>query len=131
MSLRASLEALVQAAPLDATVTVRWLGELLAAAEGEAVRPRTPASDAVVDLTVQQVATRFGRGVSTVRTWLERGDLPGSYKNHGREWRIPVSAVEAMQRAQATQHHASTPRPTTPRHRADIGEWRKHLPHQA
>lgn len=49
--------------------------------------------DPVADLTVAQVAEETGRAVSTIRTWLGRGDIPGAYRLHGREWRIPRSAL--------------------------------------
>lgn len=63
---------------------------------------------------------------STIRTWCERGELAGAYKLHGREWRVPLSAIEAMQRKHAAQHQppatGSTEKPVC------IGEWRKYLP---
>jgi len=36
----------------------------------------------------------------TVRGWVERGDFPGAYKLNGKEWRVPVSGVEAFQNRQ-------------------------------
>lgn len=127
MTSRDALRALVDASPADAMITVPkpWLSELLAEplpvgqGEGTAL---------AVDLTVQDVATQFKRGASTIRTWCERGDLPGAYRNRGREWRIPASAIEAMQREQARRH--VTPRATTSRNGkpTDISSWRSHMP---
>jgi hypothetical protein len=82
--------------------------------------------NAGVDMTVEQLATRFGRKPSTIRTWCERGELPGCYRNHGREWRIPTTAIAAMQRAQSEPKSA---RPKSSRTGAstDLGEWRRHV----
>jgi excisionase family DNA binding protein len=130
VSLKSVVIALVAAAPPDAMVTVRWLAEQLAADGVSEEKPEADAHEreARVDLTVEQVAARFGRkGTSTVRGWLARGELPGAYRLHGREWRIPVEAVEEMQRAQAAKPRAaSRGRSTTAT--TDIGEWRKHVP---
>src|SRR5207245_11563437 len=60
----------------------------------------TPAPPARVDLTIRELAQLFGKQRSTVRAWVERGDFPAAYKLHGKEWRIPVSAVEAFQNRQ-------------------------------
>lgn len=106
-------------------VTVRWLAEQLAA---DRVSEDAHEREARVDLTVEQVAARFGRkGTSTVRGWLARGELPGAYRLHGREWRIPVESVEEMQRAQAAKPRAASRGPSTTA-TTDIGEWRKHVP---
>ena len=140
MPLRARIAALVAAAPAGATVPVAWLAELLALDAAEAnggdaghARHGGSAADVTVDLTVPQLAERFERGESTIRGWLAAGAFPGAYRLHGREWRIPAAAVEAMQRAAAAeaergdgadaagqdQRASATP---------DLGEWRKHLP---
>ena len=117
--LRERLEALVAAAPEDATVTVRWVAELLAA---EPIAPDVGAAD----LTVREVAARYGRGLSTIRTWLERGELHGASRLHGKEWRIPLASLEAMQCAAASKHAAtSTPRAAPRSHVPDLGAWRK------
>ena len=66
----------------------------------------TPGRDAhapvPVDLTVAEVATRFGRRSSTVRLWVERGAFPGAYRFRGREWRIPPAALTAGGGAKTT-----------------------------
>ncbi len=60
----------------------------------------TPAPPASVDLTIRDLAQLFGKQPSTVRAWVERGDFPGAYKLHRKEWRVPVSAVDAFQNRQ-------------------------------
>ncbi len=123
-SLARRLAALVESAPPDAVVPVRWIGELLAA-EGDGLAATTPA----VDFTVDQLAAQFQRGPSTIRTWCGRGELPGAYRSHGREWRIPASAVASMQAAEAKRHAAAPRRAPRSRPRStDITEWRNHLP---
>jgi len=51
-------------------------------------------------MTIRDLAQLFGKQPSTVRGWVERGDFPGAYKLHGKEWRVPVSSVEAFQNRQ-------------------------------
>ena len=131
MPLKDKIAALVSAAPVDATVTVGWLAELLAAdSASPLVDPVVAAPGAVVDLTVAQCAAHLGKGASTVRTWLVRGELPGAYRMHGREWRIPLSAIQAMQTAQARQHRArAKAAPAVADGRmVDLGAWRQHVP---
>jgi len=52
---------------------------------------------------------------STVRAWVERGDFAGAYKLHGKEWRVPASAVEAFQNGQ---------RRRTAKSKARLSAWR-------
>ncbi len=68
-----------------------------------------------VDLSIRELARLFGKQPSTVRAWVERGDLPGAYKLHGKEWRVPVSAVEAFQNGQ---------RRRTAKSEARLSAWR-------
>lgn len=121
MSLRDAVAALVAAAPADATIPVRWLAEQLEA-DGVGARVSAEAPALAVDLTVEEVAALMRRGASTIRTWLARGELPGAYRNHGREWRIPRSAVEAMQRAQVKRGPEKTATPPV-----ELSDWRKHM----
>lgn len=126
MTPRDALRALVDASPPDAVLSVpaRWLSALLS----DAMPPSRPAEALSLDLTVNDLAERMNRKPSTVRTWCERGELPGAYRNRGREWRIPPSAVEAMQREQAKQQRAPRSRPTARRGVTDLGAWRQHVP---
>ena len=72
-----------------------------------------------VDRTVHDLATLFGKRPSTVRAWIERGDFPGSYKLHGKEWRIPPSAFDAFQQAQRAR--CANPQAEA---KADLAAWR-------
>lgn len=77
----------------------------------------TPA--ALVDLTIGDLARLFGKQPSTVRAWVERGDFPGAYKLHGKEWRVPPSALDAFQqtqRAWSAKPHAGV--------KVDLSAWR-------
>jgi excisionase family DNA binding protein len=123
MTIHDALTALVKAAPSDATVPVRWIKELLAADDQTLDSGR---SDSDVDLTVKEVARRFGRGASTIRTWLARGELVGAYRLHGREWRVPLASIDRLQRAQA-EPVAAESMPQRFTRSPDVGEWRKHL----
>jgi excisionase family DNA binding protein len=128
MALRDSLAAIVASCPPDATVPVRWLGELLAA-DGNASSGAPAAADATVDLSVAEVAARFRKGPSTVRSWCQAGELPGAYQLHGKQWRIPLAAIDAMQRAQASAFAARVA--VKPSRTDDLGAWRQHVPRKA
>ena len=67
--------------PDDAQVPVRWVRELLDCAD-----------DDLADLTLERVASETGKAVSTVRGWCANGELR-SYKLHGKQWRVPASAL--------------------------------------
>ena len=72
------------------------------------------------DLSVSDVAGHFGRSVSTVRAWLEKGILRG-YKLRGKAWRIPPAAVEEFEEAERSGGQGS--RQTQPG-TADLSAWR-------
>ncbi len=134
MTLRDSIAALVDVAPLDATVPVRWLAEQLALDAAEAPSPLTLASNgddvrALVDLTVGELAAVLNRSTSTIRMWIGAGQLPGAYRLHGREWRVPRDAIVTMQRkaVEAARSSVAPPTPTTSA-AVDLGAWRRHLP---
>src|SRR6059036_1903902 len=76
-------------------------------------------SASFVDLTIQELATMFGKRPSTVRGWIERGDFPGAYKLHGKEWRVPPSALDAFQQAQRAR--SANPQAEA---KADLSAWR-------
>lgn len=132
MTLRAKLEALVNAAPAGTMVPVSSLAEWIAAeSDVPSTLPDGNRTGATIDLSVAELARQYGRCASTIRTWCEQDLLPGAYKLRGKEWRIPASAVESMQRTAREQHAASGPTkaaapeaPASP----DIGAWREHLP---
>src|SRR5437867_8545726 len=95
-----SLRAALAAMPAGTLVPRDWVLDRLSE-DIPAVPPAvTPAPPARVDLTIRDLAQLFGKQPSTVRAWVERGDFPGAYKLHGKEWRVPESGVEAFQNRQ-------------------------------
>jgi hypothetical protein len=101
------LRAALSAMPPGTLVPRDWLVEQLA---GGSVRPpdaESPAPAGAIDLTIAGLARLFGKRPSTVRAWVERGDFPGAYKLNGREWRVPLSAVEAFRHSQRRRNGLS------------------------
>ncbi|OLC08939.1 MAG: hypothetical protein AUH42_00245 [Gemmatimonadetes bacterium 13_1_40CM_70_11] len=78
------------------------------------------AAEAPMDLTVAEVATLFQRAPSTVRQWLESGQLEG-YKLFGREWRVTRAAVAALQERQRQGGDRRGPVPSA----GSLADWRK------
>ena len=116
-----SLRAALTAMPPGTLVPRDWVLEQLPDGSPCVPAVETPTPPARVDLTIRDLAELFGKQPSTVRGWVERGDFPGAYKLHGKEWRVPVSAVEAFQdrerdAAQRGRHGGS---------RAKLSEWRR------
>ncbi len=112
-----ALRAIVEDTPPDGTVTVpvTWLQDLLDA-QGDSSEMRL--------LTLEEAAELVGRSVSTVRTWLNKGQLEG-FKLNGRSWRIREGAFQAF-----IEHQESgEPEPSTIRSSSsgDLGAWRKHI----
>ena len=95
-----SLRAALTAMPPGTLVPRDWVLDRLSEDIRRVATVETPAPPARVDLTIRELAQLFGKQRSTVRAWVERGDFPAAYKLHGKEWRIPVSAVEAFQNRQ-------------------------------
>lgn len=99
-----SLRALLEQLPPETLIPVGWaLEQLDGAGEG------------IVDLTVPDVAEALGRAPSTVRQWCADGRLPGAYRLHGREWRIPRSSLARLR----DQHDVQGAAPV------DLGAWRR------
>jgi excisionase family DNA binding protein len=116
------LQAMVDAADPEGLVTFRvaWLAGLLTA-ERPVVQTRDP--DLTIDLTVTEVAKLFGRGESTVRTWIAAGEFPNAYKLHQREWRVPRTDVLTLQlRHQRAEHSTEAVIEDV----NELGAWRKH-----
>lgn len=91
MTLLERLQQLVETVPPGGAVTLPrdWLaGELSA---GVCITTSTALDP--IQLTVAQVATRLHRSPSTVRGWLERGELEGR-KIKGRAWLVASAAVD-------------------------------------
>jgi excisionase family DNA binding protein len=90
---RTTLRAFAAALPPGHPITLprEWLLDLL---DGAAVPSST-----LPDLTVVEVAERYGRKPATVRGWICTGQLR-AYKFQGRELRVPPDALEAFEAAQ-------------------------------
>lgn len=93
------LRGALSAMPPGTLVPRDWLVQQLAVLDGSPA-PLSPTPQTGADLTIPGLALLFGKRPSTVRGWVERGDFPGAYKLHGREWRVPASAIQAFQDAQ-------------------------------
>lgn len=84
------------------------------------------------DLSSSEAGLALGRSDSTVRAWCRDGRLPGAYRQSGREWRIPRSAIDAFRAAQRVENSRPAPTPApTPRGRrsggADLSAWRSEI----
>lgn len=90
-----SLRTALAAMPPGTLVPRDWLLDQLSG-----VSPVPLESPALVDLTIGDLGRLFGKRPSTVRAWVERGSFPGAYKLHGKEWRVPASAVATFQNCQ-------------------------------
>ncbi len=110
-----AFHAVAEALPPGTPVAVP-AGVLLRLLEGHQASEDGPGA---VDLTVADLAERYGRRPSTVRMWLERGDFPQAYRFQNREWRVPSGAVAEFDRARR-----GPPRPTKGR-AVDLGSWRR------
>lgn len=124
----AALLALAEALPAGTAVPVprEWLLDLLTGSEAQPATATLP----LADLTVGQLAERFGRKACTARGWCERGQLPGAYRWKGtREWRIPLASVLAFEQAER-ERQAGASRETPQlaggrRKSADLSAWRR------
>jgi excisionase family DNA binding protein len=124
---REHLRALLAACEADqVTVPRRWLLPLLGDNVGtEHAAPHTPSRP---DYTVRDLAERFGRSPSTVRSWLEAGQLEG-YHFAGREWRVTpeaLSTFEARQRSAGTRERRTSA--AVPHSPSNLADWRKVKP---
>lgn len=72
---------------------------VLALADGLTSAQERPAG---ADLTVADLAVRFGRSRSTVRMWLEAGKVEGAYRFLGREWRVPRASLTIFEESERT-----------------------------
>ena len=122
--------------PLTLGILRSQLAQAAAAAKGQALLlallslqtsatpPKSDVSERneepLADLTVDDVARLFGRQPSTIRGWIRKGSLR-AYKFNGREYRIPRSAIEELQRAGQERRPAVVPG----RRVADLSEWRR------
>ena len=74
------------------------------------------------DFNVEQLAERFRRSKSTVRSWLEQGLLRG-YRFRRKEWRVTSAAVAEFE---ASEREGRPPRRATRGKVANLGAWRDH-----
>ena len=91
----------------------------------EGVEAESP-STTLADMSSEEAAEILHRAPSTVRDYCRRRLLPGAYRQRGREWRVPRSAVLAFQRAEAKPKapvRVSGRRAEEP----DLGSWRAAL----
>ena len=110
-----ALRALLEALPDDALLPVKWVKAHLEA-------PACASSGAVVaDLSAVDVAAELGRRPGTIRGWFARGDFPGAYRLHGREWRVPRAALRAY-----LDRQAAARRDDGDAGAVDLGSWRQH-----
>jgi len=124
---RAHLQALAEALPPDSVVPVpvAWLRELLAPGAALPV-PAAEPGRLVPDLTCREAAAVLGRHESTVRAWLEAGELEG-YKQRGREWRVTPAALERFrerERTRESRDKAKSGNASRRRTRVNLGAWR-------
>jgi len=118
LALRALPPGSLVALPLEALL------EALGAGAGEV----PSAAEPLVDLTVPQVAKLFGRAPSTVRQWLESGQLEG-YKLWGREWRVSGAALTAFQ--EQSRMRRPNVNPDAPRAQGSLSDWRSLSVHKS
>ena len=79
--------------------------------------------DALIDMTVVEVAERLNRSPSTVRGWCGSGALEGAYRLRGREWRIPPGRLRAFLDSEA-KSRGGRMRPRAEED-IDLGAWRR------
>jgi hypothetical protein len=109
------LRAALAAMPPGTLVPRDWVLEQLSEAVHGSEKVVSSAPIAPVDLSIRGLAQLFGKQSSTVRAWVERGDFPGAYKLNGKEWRVPLGALEGFQDLQRQRS-----RPTS-----KVSAWRK------
>jgi len=89
VSLNERLRQMAEALPSDESAVVLTRATIMSLLDG----PEAPTRQR--DLTVIEVAEETSRAPSTVRGWLTKGTLRG-YKLNGRDWRVPVTALEEL-----------------------------------
>ena len=125
MTLAERLRQIANALPPHGSVTLTRadLDDLLVA---EDIAPKQKDENAA-GLTLQQVAERLGRSVSTVRGWCSDRRFPNCYRLRGREWRVPVSDIDAMLRLEAERHRKAQEPRTRVGGGLTLSSWRKHV----
>lgn len=111
------MEGLPEGASITLPVGVvrRWLSNLEEETDGERLG----------DLTVRELAEELDRAESTVRGWLNAGDIPEAYKLRDREWRIPQAAVREFLARQRDGDDGPAGRIRSTG--GKLGDWRKDI----
>ena len=110
MNLADRLRGLAERLPPGGSLTLTRDGLLgLAAADDGQTAHDAPQGD----LTVAELGARLHRAASTVRQWCERGRFEGAYKLNGRDWRVPLVALDGFLTKQRGQRCV-----------AQLGAWR-------
>ena len=118
MSLRDALRGL----PSETLLPVHWIRAQLED-EPDDRSPVAPAAG----WTVEALADALGKAPSTVRTWVNAGELPGAFKFKG-AWRIPQSALDAMLAKEAARHRSDLEADADAAVKAaDLGAWRRQM----
>lgn len=119
------LSQLIDGVPKGGAVTLpreavaRWLEEV-----GESDAPETNGRRPdVADLTVEELAEELDRAESTVRGWLNAGEVDGAYKLHG-QWRVPRDAWRAHLDSLAASENGKDGTTVRSRPSAGLGDWR-------
>ena len=119
MGLVDRLKAIIDGMPDGGSVSlpVTWLRNLLDAEDDSLGTGRL--------LTLEEAGDIVGRSPSTVRTWLNTGQLDG-FKLNARSWRIRESALRSfIERQESGEHEPPTVRSPGA---VDLGTWREHMP---
>lgn len=121
LTLRSRLERAIDGLPEGSHITLpiaavrEWLDQ------EQSLEP----DDALVDMTVVDVAERLGRSPSTVRGWCGSGALSGAYRFRGREWRIPPAALKAFLDREAEVRRDRRNEDRGASEQVDLGSWRR------
>src|SRR5947199_7895652 len=119
-----SLRAALAAMPPGTLVPRDWVLEQVSDGSPSLPTVEPPALLARVDMTIRDLAELFGKQPSTVRSWVERGDFPGAYKLHGKEWRVPAGSVQEFQVRQRSSLGSSATRNAERPKGDDVGQLR-------
>ena len=117
--LRSWLEVLSEA---DATIPARVVLRRLPVVEDGV------AEDSLAALTVEDAGELLGRSSSTIRQYARQGLLEGAYKQRGKQWRVPPSAIAAFHRREFEAAEAAKKTTTvTGSGSTDLSAWRKEI----
>lgn len=110
---------LLESLPDGALLPVGWVRQQL---QAEADDEAEDIGGGPELLRVPALADRFDRAESTIRAWCRDGDLEGAYRLNGREWHVPVEAVERFEEEQREADEEPGPVGRGPA--VDLGSWR-------